>query len=77
VKKIVIYLMLFAITAISFGGCCDKEVQYVDRNVTVNIPVKCHVKHTFCTDEGSIKTGTIVELLECVYELRQSNKSCQ
>lgn len=63
--------------AISFSGCCSKEVQYVDRNVTVNIPTKCSAPDTFCSKEGSLFTNQIETLLSCINELRESNKFCK
>ena len=74
--------MLFVLTV--FNGCSCKsvpfvscDVQYVDRNVTVNIPVRCNVPTTFCSEEGSLHEGTIVELLKCIVELREASTVCQ
>ena len=68
--------MLFATMVIS-AGCCSKEIQYVDRNVTVNVPVKCIAPDTFCSEYGSIKSNSVVDLLTCISELRESNKFCK
>ena len=59
------------------AGCCSKEVQYVDRNVTVNVPVKCHSPDTFCSKEGSLFTSEVEILLSCIAELRESNQFCK
>ena len=36
-----IFLTLF-VTTLLISGCCDKQpIRYVDRNVTVKVPVSC------------------------------------
>lgn len=81
-QRVMIFLMLSA--PMVFSGCSCKnvplvscEVQYVDREVKVNVPVKCETPTTFCDRPGSLHKGTMDELLQCVYELRESTKVCK
>lgn len=67
----------------SFTGCSCKnvpgvscEIQYIDRVTEVKVPVKCEIPETFCDKEGSLREGSMNELLSCVYELRESKKVC-
>ena len=73
-KILYVFLMLFAVQV--FSGCTPKTI-YVDRDVEVFIPQKCYVKKTFCSEQGSLKEGTIAEFMRCVYELREAAKACQ
>lgn len=49
---------------------------YVDRIVEVKVLVKCKTPETFCDKEGSLREGTMSEVLRCIYELRESKKVC-
>lgn len=71
--RVTIYLMLFA--PMVFSGCAQNTV-YVDRIVEVKVPVKCVTPKTFCDKEGSLREGSMNELLSCIYELRESKKVC-
>jgi len=91
VKQIMIFLMLFAL--MGFSGCsykapqpsapiswvfeCEETIRYIDKVVEVNIEVMCEVKDTFCSKQDSLKEGTIEELMSCIHELRESNKTCE
>jgi len=67
------YLILLSM--VIFSGCT--KTVYVDRPVYVDVPVKCNVPDTFCSEQGSLKEGTISELLRCIYDLRESAKVCK
>lgn len=56
---------------------CEPTIVAIDRVQVVNVPVGCKTPNTFCSGEGSLKAGTIEELLQCVYILRESNKRCR
>ena len=80
----VLYILLGIVGIVVFSGCSCKNVPgvkcetiYVDREVKVNVPIKCKTPDTFCDDPGSLKKGTMNELLGCVYELRESTKVCK
>lgn len=90
-KSIMIFLMLF-VSAV-FSGCsykapqpsapinwffeCEETIRYTDKIVEVKVEVACEVKETFCTKQGSLREGTVEELLSCIHELRESNKTCR
>lgn len=57
-------------------GCAEKII-YKDRTVEVKVPVKCKTPDTFCDKDGSLREGTMNELLGCIYELRQSTRVCK
>ena len=76
------YLMLFVLVV--FSGCSCKsvpfvacEVEYITETQEVLVPQKCSSPDTFCSKEGSLKEGTMSELLRWVYDLRESNKYCK
>lgn len=67
------YLML--LIPLAFSACC--ETQYVYKTVEVKVPVKCTTPDTFCSEENSLKTSEIGEVLRCIVELRESNNVCK
>ena len=78
-----VMMLLMPSLALAFSGCSCKgvpfvtcETEYVTDTKTVYVPQKCIPKATFCTEEGSLKAEDISDLLRCIYELRESNKSC-
>ena len=75
-KTLFVFLTLLSITV--FSGCTPQtKTVYVDRDIEVFIPQKCYVKKTFCSEEGSLREGTLAEFMRCVYELREAAKVCQ
>jgi len=71
----VLTIIVSAFILIGFSGCTKKV--YIDVPVYVDVPVKCETPKTFCSEEGSLREGTIEELLMCISELRESNKGCR
>jgi len=61
---------------IIFSGCGQKQIQYVDRPVLVNVPVKCSPPKVVCEFVGSDE-AVLGQLLGCNYNLREALKVCE
>ena len=70
-------LTIFVLTV--FSGCwCstpEPEVRYVDRNITVNIPVPC-VKDANCTYKGN-DIEVIAGMHTCILNYKEQVKRCK
>ena len=56
---------------------CKPKTEYVDREVIVNIPVKCKVPEAKCDFNRETHTEIIASMLECVINLKEAQKVCQ
>ena len=77
----VLWMPLALLGLMTFSGCtnkCDpvKEVEYVDREVTVNVPVKCIVKDANCT-LGGRGSEILINAYTCISSMKQEAKACQ
>lgn len=78
-KKLKIFpIVSTLLILILFSGCATKEViKYVDRPVEVVVETKCTIPETKCEK----LTGTIInklsQAMQCIINLRESQKVCQ
>ena len=57
---------------------CKPYIEYVPEPYEVKIPVQsCIPPKTFCSSDGSLRQGTLNELLMCITALRNSNNKCK
>lgn len=69
-------LMLLIVTA--FSGCTrEPNIEYRDRVVKQKVPVKCDRPKVWCSEVGSIKTGTLEALMSCIVDFRENDKICR
>jgi len=65
----------------TFSGCCigtcEPEIRYVDKPYEVRVPVKCVVPKAHCDFNRTTDTEVISSMLECIINLKRSEKVCQ
>ena len=77
-KTLRLLLMLFV--ALTFQACslCEDKLVYVDREVYVNVPVKCIVPYTDCSIDNNASDGEIViALVKCIIDMKETRKVCR
>ena len=76
--------LLSILILVSFSGCSCKQSEleaYAKANPVmeyVKVPVKCIVPDTNCTvDQNGSNTEVIIDLLECIVDLKRANEVCK
>ena len=78
---------LVLLSILTFSGCscksivcdsstCEKEIVYVDRNVTVNVPVKCEAELPSCNFQQETYTEQVSAMINCVGLLKIELRKC-
>lgn len=72
-------LGVVVILTLLFVGCswCEPKVEYVDRVVKVNVPVKCKVPVVECDFNKDTDTEVIDTLVRCVSDLKKAEEVCK
>ena len=68
-------LLVTTILMLSISGCTPKTI-YVDREVIVKVPVKCIVPNTPCDPRGN-DGEVVVDLMECIIDLKKAQEVCR
>jgi hypothetical protein len=66
-----------AIIAAIFTGCAQKEIQYVDRPVKVEVPVKCQAPNPKVPSFDGNYAVKVKSIKEYVLEQRAAIKACK
>jgi len=77
-KYIIVFwvsIFIVALVIFAFTGCAGRTV-YVDRVVTVKVPVKCEVKEVAKAEKRENSASTLADILRERDELREALKSC-
>lgn len=74
--KTLIFISIISATMVLISGCCSPKTIFVDRNVTVNIPVKCIVPDVNCTFSGN-GIEVIAGLHSCILTHIEAEKVCK
>ena len=72
--------LLVVSTIVLFSGCSEKECKpttvYVDREVRVEVPIKCHPPDVQCEFSG-VGSEPIVKMLECIADQKRALEVCK
>lgn len=69
--------MLFATLIITACSKTQPKIKYVDRPVTVKVPVKCVVPDSNCSFNRRTDTEVIQALLECIIDMKRNQEVCK
>jgi len=56
---------------------CKPKIEYIDREVIVNVPVKCRVPKIKCNFNRETDTEVVASLLECITDLKRNSEVCK
>ena len=78
-KIFLMVLMAFLLTACSRDEPkpCKPKIEYVDREVIVEIPIKCVILETKCGNLEGSANEKIIKAIECIINLKENAKVCQ
>lgn len=77
--KLKILLIVFlALISILFSGCSQKEIQYVDREVIINVPQKCIIQlPNGYISESLNESEKLIEILKYISKLHKNIEVCR
>jgi hypothetical protein len=74
----ILKLNLIALSTLTFQACSSKqEVKYVDRPVTVKVPIKCVVQDAECDFNRTTYTSVVSSMMECIVNMKHNEEVCK